>query len=160
MNSKFKKRKRPIDYVGLDHIKAIREVFENTTLSEIEYELRYWFYIAISNETSTYVDTTQRGNMVQFYHDLQNYLDAVSKYNNSHQLSSEQFQYNCLIIKRFCVTYDLSYARIELHDLLDSVISYEGRFTDNISTLDCLNYHLNILCLVEAGHIITNQTEQ
>jgi hypothetical protein len=77
-SEKFTKPKRAIDHLPDDPFGALEKVWEHQDVALFLHdELRYWFYMALSHEGSTYNDEIEvRETFIQFYADLLSLIEA------------------------------------------------------------------------------------
>lgn len=136
---------------GLFH--GLREVFQNYHLDDLKQELHHWQQLALCNDQSVYDEGCTREDLMDFIQELQRLIEAFymldekkNKHRKSKQLkrlskqtramlaqmnipvllSNEEKKNPESVISQFCKTFRRSYAQMELLDLLDAVITYEG----------------------------------
>ncbi len=118
-------------------------LFNNFQLETCRNELNHWQRLALTNDQSAYDEAYLR-------EDLMDFMEALLKLVEAFWLIRQRYIYKdkpklcaamdkevqCLndneiakpkkVIKQFCVTFKHSYAEIELMDLLDAIITYDG----------------------------------
>ena len=133
--------------------RCLREIFKNFHLDDFRDEINCWQQLALSNNRSAYEDGREREDLIDFVAALQKLIEAfhcinnkinqkqrkkplnglakktrkmVSNMNTPLSLTEEEKKFPGLVIKQFRKTFKQDYAKIELLDMLDAVITYEG----------------------------------
>ncbi len=147
---RFQKPKWAIDTAQEDLYGCIAEVFTWIHLDDFRDELHEWLRIALINDQSAYDEGVAREDVMDFCNELQRLIEAMNvinedrtpektrrwkenlpddlreeleSYNRPVLLTEEQKVDPPSVIKEFCTTFTISYARHELWDLMDSVTS-------------------------------------
>lgn len=134
--------------------KAIKEVFTSYHLADIWEEIELWKEISLSNDMSIYDNGESRENLLSFCGHLVKltevlYLiyekrpstikkkaarklpkEAIAIIEDSNRimyLDDKERENPMLVLTDFFATFSLSYAKIEIQDMLEAVISYEGK---------------------------------
>jgi hypothetical protein len=179
----LQRHKRPIDYLPEHPTEAIRQIWIDADIEYILYEIPYWLYMALSHEGAVYNDTVEERRLfIEFYADLLPFIEATNFFNeieiaeqndkkpDSHAprkkillyggdyqavyLSKTEVINPLLVIARFCKTYSIPYVRIELWHFFQAVQYYDGPLKEFIYKDNTHNFYLNLLTLVEAGHLL------
>ncbi len=167
----FKRGKRPL--------RGLWEVFSNYHLDGLKEELDCWEKLALCNDQSAYDEGATREDLVDFVQQLQRLIEAfhilneqknadrkrkqlkgmpkdaltmIAEMNNPLLLTYDEKKNPEAVISQFCKTFRWSYAQMELLDLLEAVISYEGHkqiykgqlvlFYEHLFYLVRLAYHI------------------
>lgn len=136
---------------GLFH--GLREVFQNYHLDDLKQELHHWQQLALCNDKSVYDEGCIWEDLMDFIQELQRLIEAfymLDERKNKHRkckqlkrlskqtramlaqmnipvlLSDEEKKNPESVIGQFCKTFRRSYAQMELLDLLEAVVTYEG----------------------------------
>jgi hypothetical protein len=158
---------------------CLTEIFKNFHLDDFREEINFWLQLALSNNQSAYEDGCDREDLIGFVEELQKLIEAFHFINNkiNHQekkrqlkglskktrkilskmnipasLTEEDKARPGLVIKRFCKTFKQAYAKIELLDMLDAVITYEGDKTLYRGNLVLFYQHVH--CLIKLAYRI------
>jgi hypothetical protein len=153
-------------------IDCLPEIFRNFHLDDFREELNLWRELALCNDQSAYDTGYAREDLMDFIRELHTLIEAfhlVNEKANQHQknkttlhlskqtrkllsglnipvsLSEEQKARPYLVISRFCKSFGQEYVKMELLDLLDAVITYEGSKEINKSILVLFYQHLQFL---------------
>lgn len=138
---------------GKRPFRGLREVFQNYHLDDLKQEIQRWQQLALCNDQSAYDEGCIREDLIDFIQELQRLMEAFHMLNerkNRHRkrkqlkglskqsrqmlaqmnihvlLTDEEMKSPENVINQFCITFRRSYAQMELLDLLDAVITYEG----------------------------------
>jgi len=133
--------------------RGLREVFQNYHLDDLKQEIQRWQQLALCNDQSAYDEGCIREDLMDFIQELQRLMEAfhiLNERKNRHRkrkqlkglskqgrqmlaqmnihvlLTDEEMKSPENVINQFCITFRRSYAQMELLDLLDAVITYEG----------------------------------
>lgn len=130
----------------------LRQVFQNFQPQDFRDELSLWQRAALSNDQSAYDEATAREDLIDMTGALQKlmecwhilYTKKFFKKNKPesklerlqrkvlqqsrivYSLTKEEQSHPGMLLHRFCKRFDRSYVEIELLDMLDAVITYEG----------------------------------
>lgn len=158
-----------IEMVESNPMDVITEVFKSELLLFLRDQLRDWFFVAISADTSIYEDGEQRGQLLTFQNHLQLLIEALfiiytqdkqntniakqpSEENKPSLLRQDQIANPKQVIAEFFDIYPMIYITRELNDWLEAGIAYAGTYPDNMSELDALYIYRNVLCLIKAAN--------
>lgn len=133
--------------------RGLREVFQNYHLDDLKQEILHWQQLALCNDQSAYDEGCIREDLMDFIQELQRLMEAfhiLNETKNRHRkrkqlkglskqsrqtltrmnipvlLTDEEMKSPKNVINQFCITFRRSYAQMELLDLLDAAITYEG----------------------------------
>ncbi len=156
---------------------CLTEIFKNFHLDDFREEINHWQQLALSNNQSAYEDGCDREDFIDFVEQLHKLIEAfhcinnktnhqqqkkrlkglpkktkkiLSKMNSPLSLTEEEKNSPGLVITRFCKTFEQPYAKIELLDILDAVITYEGDKTSYKGNLVLFYQHVH--CLVKLAY--------
>jgi hypothetical protein len=151
---------------------CLYEIFTAFHLDDFRRELHLWQELALSNDQSAYDEGGAREDLLDFIHELQKLVEAFHIINNKSNrkkinkrikrlpeqskkllseinlpvlLTAEEQSSPATVIKHFCKNFTSSYAAIELLDLLEAVITYEGCKKIYKGNLVLLYQHLHYL---------------
>ena len=157
--------------------RCLWEIFKNFHLGDFREEINLWQQLALSNNQSAYEDGCDREDLIDFVEQLHKLIEAfhcinnkmnhrqkkrrlkglpkktkkmLSKMNSPLSLTEEEKNSPGLVITRFCKTFEQSYAKIEVLDMLDAVITYEGDKTSYKGNLVLFYQHVH--CLVKLAY--------
>ncbi len=157
--------------------RCLREIFKNFHLDDFREEINCWQQLALCNNQSAYEDGCDREDLIDFVAALHKLIEAfhcinykvnhheikkplkgltkktrqmVSKMNIPLSLTEEERNRPGLVIKLFRKTFKQAYAKIELLDMLDAVITYKGNKTLNKSNLVLFYQHVH--CLIKLAN--------
>ena len=179
---KFKKPKRPIDFLPSKPDKALQKVWSMESLDAVREQIDIWFYASLCSSGGIYDDPADREMFILFYHEFQIFIEAVYFYNKSldterrknyeeasdeqkefldslnlpTNLTEEQLLNPLPIIQAFCDKFSIKYIRIELWDWFESVVFYKGGEFHITKEYVSIQY-LRLLTLCEAAHVIANK---
>lgn len=129
------------------------EVFHNYHLNDLKEELDSWKELALCNDNSAYEDGRSREDLVDFILQLHQLIEAfyilnerknsdrrckqlkrlsrqaremISAFNTPILLTTNKNQTPKRVIKQFCKSFREPYVQMELLDMLDAVITYQG----------------------------------
>jgi hypothetical protein len=182
---RFHKPERLIDKVNGNPLVCITEAFLIFHLEDICQEIDQWLEIALINNNSAYEEGEAREDLMDFCAEMQLLIEAFHVINEQNKskdvdewrnrlpndlrgkidqldqpelLSPEQTANPILVINNFCNSFELSYARAELWDLLDAVIVYEGE--REVYKMNLLLAYQWMSCLVEVAYVIYKRNDQ
>ncbi len=148
----------------------LEAVFENFHLDDFREELNLWLRVALSNGKDAYAEGAAREDLMDFVNHLHRLVEAwciihMSTYRETVPLetrrlldmanrpfyltAAEQDNPN-RIIRQFCKTFRHSYVKIELLDMLEAVVTYEGEELICKGILVAFYQHLH--CLVRLAY--------
>lgn len=134
-------------------LRGLWEVFQNYHLDDLKQELQFWMELALCNDNCAYYEGAVREDLIDFINQLERLLEAfhilneiknrhrkskkikslskpalkmIAQMNNPVLLKDNEMKHPNLVITEFCETFRQSYAQMELLDLLEAVITYEG----------------------------------
>ena len=166
-----------LNKAGEHPLSRLTEIFQNIHLDDFRQEINLWQELALCSDQSAYDEGCTRGDLMDFIHGLQKMIEAfhiINEKNNQQKknrqvkglskqtkkilseinipvlLTKEEKARPGSVIKHFCKTFKKTYAKIEMMDLLDAVITYEGNrkvykgnlilFYQHVHYLICLAY--------------------
>ena len=177
MSAKYKKEKRPIDYIPFHPHKAIQEVWGMIDLDNMLNDVEISFYMAVACP-GWYEE--ERPDLAEFHYHLLFFIEAMYFYNkprdkealsryekwseeakvffdsinNRKRLSEYGAENPMKTIKEFCNKFPITYLRIEVWNFFEATNAYEGEFEDELTTYPSIIY-IALLTLCEAGHILS-----
>lgn len=155
-NHKRKRFYKPLHFLkkaGKGPLQGLWEVFSNYDLDSLKEELDCWQQLALCNNQSAYDEGPDREDLVDFVQQVARLIEAFHIMNEQKNADRKRKQLKGMskaalkviaemnipalitdaekkapehIIKQFCESFRWSYAQMELLDLLDAVITYEG----------------------------------
>ena len=176
---KFRKSKRPIDYLPGKPSTAIYESWKWESLDNLREQMDMWFYAALCSRHGAYDDPKEREMFILFYSNFITFIEATYFYNKARDieqkkryenasdelkkdmdsenlpvnLTEEQILNPAITMEAFCKKFSIVYIRIELWDWMEAVNYYKGEFEiikEFVST-----QYLTLLTLCEAAYVIT-----
>ncbi len=147
--------------------KGLEAVFENFHLHDFREALNGWLHAALSSEYSVYEDGGGREDLMDFVHCLHRLIESfcvihsrtpaqqnlpaptkglLADANRPFYLSEAEQDNPHKEIAQFRRTFRYSYAKAELLDLLEAVVTYNG--TKEISPVDLVMFYRHLLYLV------------
>ncbi len=141
-SDRFHKPEHFLTLANASPIRALADVIDTYTLDDLRQELCLWQELAFCNDESAYAEAPARENLLTFLQAFQRTIEALyitrlkkMKYQsparaalNSPQLLTLHEQANPMpVIRQFADTFPPSYTQAELLDLLEAVISYQGK---------------------------------
>ena len=171
MRERFCKSGQPFNQVGADFRTSLREMFTIFDLTDFNDEISFWLELSLTNGRAAYHEATDREDVMDFCKELIKlveafYLISVNKttntrrdavhpakfkpINNKKRLPVTEQQPESLPVNsilQFRNMFTPAYAELELFDLLDAVITYEGVKQVNRENLvlfyQCVRYLVN-----------------
>ncbi|RYE59281.1 MAG: hypothetical protein EOP48_01370 [Sphingobacteriales bacterium] len=152
--------------------KCLAEVFQHYHLDDFREEIETWEQLALSSGLSIYDEGAEREDLIDFVQGLHRLVEAflllnteingreigrtlkslsedarklISEMNVPVALTSEQKENPRSVIKQFTQRFKQSYAELELLDLLDAVVTYDGDKEVHKVNLVLFYQHLNYL---------------
>ncbi|MCW3090490.1 MAG: hypothetical protein JWP81_1559 [Ferruginibacter sp.] len=134
-------------------MQRLREIFHIFHLDDFRDEITKWQQLALANDQSVYDEGNAREDLIDFCHEFLKLIESlhvlnktntkkhknkwkknlsnaakkiIGKMNQPILLNEEEKVNPQLVIKRFCKSFSYSYTKIEILDLLEAVITYEG----------------------------------
>lgn len=166
----FNKPIQLIEHVDADPLYVINEVFKNESLGFLRDQLRDWLLVALSADTAIYEEGEQRKQLLLFQEQLQVLVDALFMiYNQDREksgvkqlsetdkprlLSQLQLANPMQMICGFFEQFPMGYITRELDDWLEASICFAGTYPENMSELQALYTHRNILCLIKSAKLL------
>lgn len=163
---------------GGEHpLPCLYEIFKSFHLDDFRRELSLWQELALCNDQSAYDEGGEREDLMDFVHGLQKLIEAfhllhkksnrqkinkgikgfskqtkkmLSQINTPVFLTTAEMDKPGIVIKHFCKTFSSSYATIELLDLLEAVITYEGN--KNVYTGNLVLFYQHLQYLVRLAY--------
>lgn len=149
---RFTKLIRPKEFIRKDILKGVNRIFLTIELEVLNESLQLWLNAGLCNELGSYEHPTERADLITYVNSLYRLFEAlhvycelekVKEYVGKDRLSPRLFadfkknvNYSLLdddellepleVVTDFFEQFPFRYARIELWDLLDAVITYEG----------------------------------
>lgn len=138
---------------GKQPLRGLWEVFSNYDLDGLKEELDCWLQLALCNDQSAYYEGPDREDLVDFVQQLGRLIEAFHILNEQKNANRKRKQLKGMskaalkviaemnnpvlitdaektspknVINQFCENLRWSYAQMELLDLLDAVITYDG----------------------------------
>jgi hypothetical protein len=157
---------------GAYPLHCLYEIFKSFHLDDFKSELNLWQELALCNDQSAYEEGGAREDLMDFIHGLQKLIEAfhmlhkksnrqkinkgikgfskqtkkmLSQINNPVFLTTAEMDKPGIVIKQFCKRFTSSYTTIELLDLLEAVITYEGNKNAYKGNLVLFYQHLHYL---------------
>ncbi len=176
MHDEYRKRKRfykPHHFLNEENgniMKGLEQVFIDYHPCDFIEDLRQWQILAMINEQSAYDEGGAREDVLDFTNTLIKLSEALWLVYETHcrgkatktflhatdvrlqLLSKKETENPRKVIEYFCSTFSRRYAEIELLDLLEAVITYEGDRQVYKGSLVLMYQHLNYL--IKAAYII------
>lgn len=174
---RFHKPQHVLNGGGKDPARRLYGIFKSFHLDDFRTELSLWQQLALSNDQSAYDEGGAREDLQDFTYGLQKLIEGLHVINrkrnrkkikkqlrklpeNSRKLlaginrpvllSAAEQAKPASVIKQFCKIFSRSYAEMELLDLLEAVITYEGNKTVCKGNLVLFYRHLR--CLVRLAY--------
>lgn len=153
LRKRFSKPYHFLNKAGNHPFQCLAIIFQNFHLDDFRSEIHLWQQLALTNDQSAYDDGDEREDLMDFIQELLKLVEAfyiisekrnqrkkdkgleglskktkkmLAKMNTPVLLTSEEKASPNLVVKHFCKTFRNTYAKIELLDLLDAVITYDG----------------------------------
>lgn len=163
--------------VGKVDSSCLSELFKSFHLYEFKDEINLWQRLALSNNQSAYDDGYEREDLIDFVEQLHKLVEAfyiintkinlpekkrrlkrwpkktkkiLSKMNIPALLTEEEKTRPGLVVKQFCKTFRQPYAKMELLDMLDAVVTSEGDKKPYKGTLVLFYQHIH--CLIKLAY--------
>ena len=180
---RFQKPERLIDKVANGSLDYVAGPFLPLQLDDIAEEIDQWMGIALVNDNSAYETGQAREDLMDFCSELQLLSEALYVIHQSNKtatadewkeklpnklrkeldqlnqpalLTEEQISNPMLVIGAFCQQFTLCYCRAELWDLLEAVISYEGK--KEVSKINLLLVYETIASVIEAAFMLSKSS--
>jgi len=156
--------------------KGLEAVFENFHLDDFREELNQWLHAALSSGQSVYEEGGEREDLMDFVHHLHRLIEAfciihartlaqqnmpaptrglLADANRPFYLSEAEQGNPHKEIRQFRRTFRYSYAKAELLDLLEGVITYNG--AKEICRVDLVMFYRHLLYLVRLVYKMDNR---
>jgi len=153
-------------------INCLPEIFQNFQLDDFRVELNLWQEMALSNDQSAYDRGYAREDLIDFLKELLKLIEAfhmikemafqqrknetgrqlskqtrklLAGFNIPVLLNKEELTRPSLVIGRFCNTFSKDYVNMEILDLLDAVLTYDGPKEIYKTSLVLFYQHLHFL---------------
>lgn len=169
---RFHKPYHFLSKVGKQDISCLSEIFKNFPPGDFRQELNLWQHIALSNDQSAYDDGGGREDLMDFIQGLHKLMEAFylihqkrnaagkgsskpgkqapGDIHSSIVLTEEEKRDPYTAIYDFCKTFPAGYAKTEIPDLLDAVVTYDGNKPVHKGSLVLFYQHLH--CLVRLAY--------
>lgn len=184
MRKRFYKPHHFLNKAGNNPLQSLSEIFQNFHLDDFREEISLWEQFALSNDKSAYVENGEREDLIDFTHELHKLMEAFHILNEkrNQQGTGEQIkgsskntkelplQMNVsvlltveekanpdLVIKHFCETFELAYAEMEILDMLDAVITYEG--DNEVYTGNLVLFYQHVHYLIRLAYMMDKSKE-
>jgi hypothetical protein len=167
---RFEKPISLIEITKKDSLKGIRQVFQTVNIDIIKDNLVQWFNIAMCDESGKYETPIERADLIVFVPKLERLYEALyaireterikeyagrdklspglhgelCKDESFEKLSDEEIAKPNTVLTEFFKLFSYRYARIELWDMLDAAVTYDG---ENPEASDRLNLLLEYECM-------------
>ncbi|MCO5239663.1 MAG: hypothetical protein M9904_06380 [Chitinophagaceae bacterium] len=177
---RFQKPFHFLSRTGRSPATGLQEVFQNFSPGDFSRSLDSWQRIALSNERSVYDEAGAREDLAEVTDALKKLVECwhiifIRKFLNKSKPAGklEQLERKILIqegmvytlgteeqakpvrfIHRFCQTFDRIYIEMELLDMLDAVVTYDGEYEEYKGNLVFFYQHL--LYLVRLTYKLNN----
>lgn len=183
---RFTKPVHPLEQIKKDIMKGIHQVFQILDLNKVNKNLASWFHMAICNKSGYYELASQRADLLVYLPQLQRVYEALyaiketeaiknyvgreslspglrnelRKDGNFKHLSGEEITRPYQVLNEFFGKFSYRYAHLELRDLLDSAITYEGENPEPAEKLNLLSeYECMSALLFAAFQLNKRKTE-
>lgn len=167
-------------------LKGIHRTFQTLELGALDECLKTWSSIALCNDYSSYDHATLRARLIIYTKELRRLFEALyalreteelKRYTSRDRLSpglfkdirdAPEFQFLSTdelrspikVIVTFFEQFTYRYARLELWDLLDAVISYEGEEPEPVDLSDILVDYDCMAALLLSGKLLSMKAEE
>lgn len=162
---------------GKNSADLIEELFNNFQVSDFRHELSLWQQLALSNDQSAYDEAGAREDLIDFVNALQKLIEAIyiiREKNSSETRNSRQEKklkqakkllqhYNRLVlltdrekrkpydvIQDFCKSFKVQYAKIEIADLMEAVVTYDG--TKRFDRGNIVLFYQHLRCIIKMAY--------
>ncbi len=152
--------------------RCLPHIFENFHLEDFREELEQWLRVALCNDQGAYDEGTARDDLQEFVRELHRLIEAIcllhmATYrdtipletrklldiaNRPYYLTVSEQRDPFLVIQQFRATFRYRYVKIELADLLEAVVTYEGVQPVCKATLVAFHQHLHCLARMAYKH--------
>lgn len=157
-------------------LRCLHKIFQIFHLDDISADISAWQQLALANDRSAYDEGDAREQLMEFCNEFirlaeaphiineknqerknlsKEVTDIITKMNQTSSLTIEEQSNPMVVINNFCKMYSYNYMRTELWDLLEAVITYEGKKKVNRSSL--LLLYQSMLCLMRVAYILHKQ---
>lgn len=169
------------EIVRQDPLKGIHRTFYITDLEMLDEYLEDWVSIALCNEYSSYETASNRARLISYVAEVRRLFEAlyalretaeIKRFTGHERLSPglfgdlrgapefkfltvEQLQKPMTVVNAFYERFSYRYAWLELWDLLDAVISYEGDDPKPFRRLNILVDYDCMAALLLAGKLLS-----
>ncbi len=170
VRKRFYKHGHFLNKAGKHPLHCIDAIFENFHLDDFREELTLWLRISLSNSEGAYEEATAREDLMDFVNHLHRLIEAwciihmityreivppetrelLNIANHPFYLVEAEQRNPDRVIQQFCQTFRHGYVKIELLDMLEAVMTYEGEQLVCKGTLVCFYQHLH--CLVRLAY--------
>jgi len=126
--------------------RCLQQIFENFHLDDFREELNLWLHVSLSNDQGAYEEGTAREDLFDFVRHLHKLIEALCMIhmdtyretispetsrlldiaNRPFYLTPAEQQQPALAVQQFCNTFRYAYVKMELLDMLEAVVTYEG----------------------------------
>ncbi|AEV97464.1 hypothetical protein A4D02_35905 [Niastella koreensis] len=165
----FNKSTQLIEHVDTDPLYEINEVFKNESLGFLRDQLQNWLLVALSADTGLYDEGELRRQLFLLQEQLQILVEALfviysrdrekagvkmqlNEADKPRLLNQDQISNPTQVIAGFFEQFSMVYIIRELDNWLEASICFAGTYPENMSELQALYTHRNILRLVKAAN--------
>jgi hypothetical protein len=168
---RFKKPFRFLIDAGANLPAALEAVFQNFHPEDFYGRLNQWQRMALANDQSAYEAAAAREDLMDVTDDLKKLVECwhlifrkkflknsrsqtklerlqskiLAQHGFVYTLTKDEQAKPMLFLRRFCETFDRAYVEMELLDMLDAVITYDGVIKDHKNNLVFFYQHLLFL---------------
>ncbi len=152
--------------------RCLQHIFENFHLDDFREELNLWLRVALSTDRNAYEEGAAREDLQEFIRRLHCLIEALcilhmARYretvpletrklldiaNRPFYLTAAEQRQPALVIRHFCSSFRHAYAKMELLDLLEAVVTYNGVQPLCKGTLVAFYQHLYYLVRMAYKH--------
>ncbi|MBX2923044.1 MAG: hypothetical protein KF746_12675 [Chitinophagaceae bacterium] len=157
--------------VSKHFFKGLEAMFQNFQPEDFRKELNLWLHAALASEQSAYGEGGEREDLMDFVHHLHRLIEAfcilhtrtpaqqslpaptkglLTHANRPFYLTEAEQGNPAKVIRQFRRTFRYSYAKAELLDLLEAVITYKGE--QAICRVDLVMFYRHLLHLVRLAY--------
>ena len=160
-------------------------IFTNFHLDDFNRELKLWLHVALVNEQSAYEEGGAREDLIDFTDQLHKLIEAlylihrkrsakkkrklgkplpkkianiIENMNLPLFLSETEIDNPLIVIKSFCKTFNTDYVKAELLDMLEALITYDGR--RRIYHGGLVSFYQHLHCLIIIAYSIYNKNKK